>query len=122
GDVLLQRAIVVNPHLVPDVGIGLPADRNFLLLAHQRELAFAGRRISGATSFQQPAASYQPRPTSHHPPARTQNPRTVEPFEPLNHEPFHFATLHFALFLLCRKPEQQRLRLAFPERNPLAEP
>ena len=47
-DVPLEFGVVVNAHLPPHLGIHLLADLDFLRLAHQRELALAGRRIRGA--------------------------------------------------------------------------
>ena len=50
GDVFLQRAIVVHAHFAAHFDVVLLPGGNFLLLAHQRELALAGSRIGCARS------------------------------------------------------------------------
>ena len=47
-DIALQLGIVVHAHLAADLGVGLLADRDFLRLAHERDLALAGDGIGGA--------------------------------------------------------------------------
>jgi hypothetical protein len=48
ADVLLQRRVVVDAHLLADLPVGLLPHRDFLALAHERELTTAGHRVRGA--------------------------------------------------------------------------
>jgi hypothetical protein len=47
-DVPLHLLVVVDPHLAPDLGVGLLADGQLLGFAHQVELALPGHGIGGA--------------------------------------------------------------------------
>ncbi|MNC86278.1 hypothetical protein D3C83_19250 [compost metagenome] len=48
ADVPLQRGIVVDAHLGPDLRVGFAAERDLLRLAHQRELAPSRHRVRRA--------------------------------------------------------------------------
>src|SRR5207248_1138298 len=48
--VLLQNPVVVHAHLTAHFGVLLPADGDFLVLAHQRELSLSRGGIGGAAA------------------------------------------------------------------------
>src|SRR5690606_34931639 len=52
-DVLLERGVVVDAHLLLDLRMGLLSQRDLLGLAHEVELALARRRVRRACKRQQ---------------------------------------------------------------------
>ena len=51
--VALQRVVLIQPHLVADLAIGLAAHGDLLRLAQHHELARAGHRVGGAAAEHQ---------------------------------------------------------------------
>src|SRR6185436_9370065 len=64
--VLLQRAVVVRAHFLPDLDVVLLAERDLLLLAHEGELALARRGVRRAGTSETQRGQHGPPEGGHY--------------------------------------------------------